>query len=319
MKGIKLVEIRSEIGAGTRGASLGIDALRVASLNAGSDFFNRYKCEKVKDQNHLLFEAIKTPSAPRIEGVRKVYEDLSKVVKSCLDEGYFPLILGADHASAGGTIAALKMKYPEKRIGVIWIDAHGDLHSPYTSPSGNVHGMPLATALNEDNLENKVKEVEQAAIEQWNAMKNIGGIAPKILAEDLIFFGVRDTEGPEKALMKKHNIKNYTVEACRAEGVDVKVKAALTNLKKCDLLYISFDVDSLDSERVSAGTGTPVPNGFMPDEVNGIIQGIVSSGKLICFEMVEVNPTLDKKGNKMAETAFKILDKTAKSIEKHLD
>ena len=319
MKQIKVIENRSEIGAGTRGASLGIDALKVASLNQKSDFFSRYTSLKVKDRNELLFQSVKTPTAIRIEGIREVYENVANAVQGVLKEENFPIVLAADHASAGGTIAGIKMAYPNKRLGVIWIDAHGDLHSPYTSPTGNVHGMPLATALNEDNVANKVKEPSEEALKHWNAMKELGGLSPKIEAEDLIFFGVRDTESPEDSLMKKKGIKNYTVAECRKKGMKLAVEEALNQLKDCDMLYISFDVDSMDSEKVSKGTGTPVPNGFMPDEALTIIKSLLESNKVSCFEMVEVNPTLDNKANSMAETAFEILNETAVSIEKQLE
>lgn len=317
-KKIKLLEIKSEIGAGTRGASMGIDALRIASLNHKSDFFNRYEEKEVRNQNHLLFEEIQTPSAIRIRGISQVYKDLSKAIVEILNEGNFPLVLAADHASAGGTIAGLKMHNPDKRIGVVWIDAHGDLHSPYTSPSGNVHGMPLATALNLDNKQAQIKEVEEAAILHWEEMKNLGGITPKILPEDLIFFGLRDTEEPENELIRRLGIKNFSVTECRTKGFDQAVQEALEKLSQCDFIYISFDVDSMDSDKVSEGTGTPVPNGFLPAEAQQIISGLIDSGKVDCFEMVEVNPTLDDKKNKMAETAFQILETTAKKIEQHI-
>lgn len=316
MDSIQLIQNKSEIGAGTRGASMGIDALRIASLNQKSNFFSRYDTVSIKDQNQLLFERNTTPSAIRVEGIRKVYNSIAEAVKTSFSSNKFPLVLAADHASAGGTIAGIKMAYPTKRLGVIWIDAHGDLHSPYTSPTGNVHGMPLATALAEDNLPCKIKEVKDEAKEHWEAMKNLGGISPKILPEDLVFFGVRDTESPERKLMDRLGIVNYKVEECREKGIAVLAKAALSQLQNCDMIYISFDVDSLDSDSVSKGTGTPVPNGFYPQEAEELIAELISSKKVACFEMVEVNPTLDNK-NTMAETAFKILDKTSVQIEKY--
>jgi arginase len=317
MKKLKLIENKSEIGAGTRGASLGIEALKVASLNQKSDFFSRYDSSIVKDENDLLFNEIKTPSAIRIKGIRKVYERLAKQVQEVLLGGDFPLVIAADHASAGGTIAGIKMAYPDKRLGVIWIDAHGDLHSPYTSPTGNVHGMPLATALAIDNEVCKVKDPEISALEDWDAMKNLGGISPKVQPQDLIFFGVRDTEEPEEELMKREGIKNFTVEECRKKGLEQAAKEAIKKLEDCDMIYVSFDVDSMDSEKVSKGTGTPVPNGFLAEEAQALIKHIILAQKVVCFEMVEVNPTLDNKGNTMAETAFKILNETAVLIEQN--
>ena len=158
--GIKFIENRSEIGAGSRGASLGVDALRIASLNVDNKFFRENEVVTIKDENHLLFEPVKFESAKRIGGIVQVFKSISSEVKSTLASGEFPFVLAADHSSAGGTIAGIKEQYPDKRLGVIWIDAHADLHSPYTSPSGNVHGMPLASAINYDNLECKVKDCD---------------------------------------------------------------------------------------------------------------------------------------------------------------
>lgn len=316
MKQLKILEQKSEIAAGTRGASLGIDALKVASLKEESQFFYKYKTKELAHQNHLLFEENRTPTAIRIAGVVEVFNSTSNGVIEVFEAGDFPLILSGDHASAGGTIAGIKSANPNKRLGVIWIDAHGDLHSPYTSPTGNIHGMPLATALAEDNLECQIKEIKDEAKDGWEALKNCQGIVPKIQAEDIVFFGVRDTEEPEDKLMTRLNIKNYTVKETKDLGVENAVKEALDRLSHCDIIYISFDVDSMDCDIVSKGTGTPVPNGYTPDEAYQIIEEIIKSGKVACFEMVEVNPCLDNKINLMAETAFAILEKTVVAIEK---
>lgn len=315
MRKIELLEMPSEIGAGTRGSSLGIDALRIAAWNIRNNYFKKYPSTKIPDENHMLYEEITTPNAIRIDGIVKIYERLSNQVKEVLGKGNFPLLLSADHASAGGTIAGIKMAYPEKRLGVIWVDAHGDLHSPYSSPSGNMHGMPLATALAEDNLERQINKVKPHTVEKWEELKNIGGISPKIKAEDLVFFGARDMEEPEKYFLKKNNVKNFTVKEVRKKGVNKAVIEAMEILKNCDIIYLSFDVDSMDCELVSHGTGTPVKNGFTPEEALNILKAVASSEKLVCFEMVEVNPTLDEKKNKMAETAFAILNKVTKTIE----
>tara|TARA_R100001015_G_C4628466_1_gene188624 strand:+ start:1762 stop:2724 length:963 start_codon:yes stop_codon:yes gene_type:complete len=309
VKELRVIENCSEIGAGTRGASLGIDALKIASLNLSSDFFAKIPSQRIEDENHLLFQTNSTPTAIRISGIAKVYERVANAVESTIKQKAFPLVLAADHASAGGTIAGIKKAYPDKRLGVIWIDAHADLHSPFTSPSGNVHGMPLATALSEDNLESKVAEPSEKALEKWEQMKSIGGIQPKLDPNDLIFYGVRDTESPEEELMQKNQIVNFTVAECRANGIAATAEKGLERLANCDLIYISFDVDSMDPDIVSYGTGTPVKNGFSPEEAQELIENLIEkSKKVCCFEMVEVNPILDNKGNHMAETAFRILE-----------
>lgn len=317
MSKIKLLEIRSEIAAGTRGSSLGSDALRVASLNKKSTYFSNYPLKLIADRNDLLWSAIDTPSAIRIEGLVEVYQNVSESVCKVLNNGDFPLVLAADHASAGGTIAGIKKAYPNKRLGVIWIDAHGDLHSPYTSPTGNMHGMPLATALGINNEECQVNQVKDLTLAKWDELKNMGGMSPKILPSDLVFFGVRDTEQPEDFLIEKHGIKNYTVAETREFGIKKAVAEALAKLTDCDILYISFDVDSMDPDVVSYGTGTPVKDGFNPGEAQEIIELLLESKKVVTFEMVEINPTLDNKCNKMAETAFEILEQTTRVIEQN--
>lgn len=317
-KEIVLLEQLSEIGAGTRGASLGVSALKVASLNKKSKFFQNHPTQSIKNCNHLLFSENSTPSAIRIDGIVEVFENTSTKVKSELSSGNFPLILAADHASAGGTIAGIKSAFPEKRLGVIWIDAHGDLHSPYTSPTGNVHGMPLATALAEDNLACQVKEVDQQSATAWEKLKTCQGISPKIKSDDIIFFGVRDTEQPEEAIIERENIKNYTVAECREKSLEVAANESLGLLSDCDIIYVSFDVDSMDCDLVSYGTGTPVKDGFSPEEVKRLMSVLLNSKKLVAFEMVEINPCLDNKQNKMAETAFEILEEAYQLIESNI-
>ncbi|HEV8082448.1 MAG TPA: arginase family protein, partial [Chitinophagaceae bacterium] len=132
MKNIKLIEVPSEIGAGTRGASLGVDAIKIAALDFMSNFFVHFPSEKIETENHLLFEPIQSPYAKRINGVLIMYERVAKAVKETILGNFFPVVLSGDHSIAGGTIAGIKAAKPKSRLGVIWIDAHADLHTPYT-------------------------------------------------------------------------------------------------------------------------------------------------------------------------------------------
>src|SRR4051812_11569712 len=161
MKNIKLIEVPSEIGAGTRGASLGVDAIKIAALDFMSNFFIHFPSEKIETQNNLLFEPIQSPYAKRIQGVVAMYERISKSVCESMKNNFFPVILSGDHSAAGGTIAGIKMAKPKSKLGVIWIDAHADLHTPYTTPSGNMHGMPLASAIAEDNSDMQVHHPDE--------------------------------------------------------------------------------------------------------------------------------------------------------------
>ena len=317
MNKIKIVKNRSDIGAGTRGADMGIDAIEIAAINAQSDFFNRYDYIDVATKNEAVYEKQNTPYAKRIGKVLEVCSHLCETVQATFKENYFPIVLSGDHSSALGTISGVKMAFPDKSIGIIWIDAHADIHSPYTTPSGNVHGMPLAAALAEDNMDRKVNEVTGDTNENWEGMKNIGGISPKITHENLVYFGVRDTEEPEEYALSKNKIRNYMVHEVRYRGLDVCVDEAIAQLKNCDFIYISFDVDSMDCDLISKGTGTPVSKGFDQDEVKQIINRIIATQKVVCIEVVEVNPCLDDKGNAMAEAAFDVINDFTKSIEKY--
>ena len=304
---IKLIKNRSDIGAGTRGSDMGIDAVEIAAINSDNNYFTRYPHVDVETHNETVYDKVKSSFAKRITHVVEQCHRVADAVKDALDEGFTPFVMSGDHSSALGTISGIKAKYPDKRLGVVWIDAHGDLHSPYTSPSGNVHGMPLSAALNEDNTDFQINPVKGQTNKEWERMKNVGIKGPKILPEDLIFFGVRDTEEPEDQLMEKLQLRNYMVHEVRYRGLEKCMKEAVNQLKDCDMIYISFDVDSMDCDLISKGTGTPVSKGFDPDEIKAIIKYLFDTKKVVCFELTEVNPLLDNKGNKMAETAFDVL------------
>jgi arginase len=314
MSDIRIVFNPSEIGAGTRGASLGLEALRIAGWNKKSSLLNELPPAIVETNNDILYEPDPNPNAHYLAQIREVYENTAEKVVPVIESGAFPLMIGADHSVAGGTIAALKKAWPESRIGVIWIDAHADLHTPYTSPSGNVHGMPLATVLGEDNTQVKANDPLPETVEEWNTIKQLWGISPKILHEDLIFYGVRDTESQEDALIARKGIRNFTVDEVRNHSISQAVNETVERLKNCDKVYISFDVDSMDPDVVSHGTGTPVPNGFTPQESVTLIKLLFEKLPVCCFEMVEINPTLDEKRNTMGETAFDILEQVVTFI-----
>ena len=284
MKNIKIIEVPSEIGAGTRGASLGIEAIKIAALDFMSNFFIHFPSEKIQTENKLLYEPIESPYAKRIKGIAAIYERMSKAVCDSMKNNFFPVVLSGDHSTSGATIAGIKMAKPKSKLGVIWIDAHADLHTPYTTPSGNVHGMPMAVSINKNN--------EDCAV----------------LPEDVVFISLRDYEKEEKHLIEKYDMKVITTKEVRSKGAENVVRAVLRYLSDCTDIYISFDVDSLDSS-ISKGTGTPVSNGLKEREAEDLISKFMQNRKVCCFEITEVNPTLDKE-NLMAEIAFNILQRS---------
>ena len=309
---LKIVEVTSELGAGTRGASTGVGAIRTAAYNSGSTFFKENPFSVVPNFNEYIFRDTDTPGAIRIEYIEKQFELIIDEIKNTLSNHEFPFVLAGDHSTAAATIAGIQQTYPEKKMGVIWVDAHGDLHSPYTSPSGNVHGMPLAIACGIDNKECSVREINAKTYKYWEKLKEMS--SNNLHPDNLVFVGVRDTEEPEDVLMEKLSIKNFLVEEVKQEGGEMIAKKTLDILQGCDMLYVSFDVDSMDPDETSYGTGTPVKNGIPVKEVMAFFEEICKSPKLVCFETVEVNPTLDNKKNAMAEVTISIIDKVSKTI-----
>jgi arginase len=312
MRKVKFVEVKSEIGAGTRGASLGVDAIKIAALDYGSSLFKKFESVEIPSENNLLFESQGSPYAKRIKGILSMYEKIGKEVSTILKSNGFPIVLAGDHSTAGGTITGIKMAFPKQRLGVIWVDAHADIHSPFTTPTGNMHGMPLAAVLDEDNSNNKMNNPDKETIDLWNKLKKLGGISPKIAYRDLVYIAVRDLEPEEQYLLKKHKVKVFTTAEVKRNGVEKIARDALAHLSNCNQIYVSFDVDSMDSS-ISKGTGTPVRNGITEKEAGSLCVRLVQNEKVCCFEVCEVNPTLDKE-NLMAENTFEILQKVVSQL-----
>lgn len=298
---------------------MGVDAIEIAAINNNNNYFDQFEHVDIDTENESIYNKVNNSFAKRIDNVLTQCKRVSNQVKVTLQENTFPIVLSGDHSSALGTISGVKAAYSRETVGVIWIDAHADIHSPYTSPSGNIHGMPLAAALSEDNLDFQINTVSRETSDLWERMKNIGVLGPKISANDVVYFGVRDTEEPEEKQIDNLGIKNYTVSEIRYRGLEKCVDEAIGKLSNCNVIYISFDVDSMDCDMISYGTGTPVKKGFDQEEVTEIMNQIITkTKKVVCVEFVEVNPLLDLKGNVMAETAFEVLDDVTKTIKETL-
>lgn len=301
---VRLIEAASEIGAGKRGASMGMSALRVAAWKNGSDLFGHAEESILRDENDVLYEDDNTPNAHHIDGLIRFESDLAYEVYKFLRSNIFPMVIGGDHSIAIGSVSGTKMAYPTERLGVVWIDAHADLHSPLTTPSGNVHGMPLSLLM---NIEKKGRNKPRVyTMDTWDRLRKIGMSGPKLLPSDLVFIALRDYEPEEEAIIREHNIKVITVEDLRKKGADAVVKETMDHLAACDRLHISFDVDSLDPS-ISIGTGTPVPNGLFLEEARALLCGFCADQKTATLDVVEINPALDT-GNAMAEAVLTVLE-----------
>jgi arginase len=313
MSRLHLIEVRSELGAGTRGASLGVDAVKIAAHDFASKFFHKMPASVVADRNDLLYGSEGSPFARYLSGVAEVISNVHETVAETLLRQDYPLILAGDHSTAAGTIAGIRKAWPDRRLGVIWIDAHADLHSPWTTPSGNLHGMALAIALGEDHRDRAVRQPDAHTVHRWHKLQGLVGASPMLHYQDLVYIALRDMEPQESQCIAQHKVKVFGVSELRRKGVERIALDALNALSSCDAIYVSFDVDSLDA-RLSQGTGTPVPGGINEREAGKLLQNLVRNPKVCCFEMVEINPTLDKE-NLMAEMAFEILVKVANAID----
>jgi arginase len=301
---LRLIEAASEIGAGKRGASMGMAALRVAAWKLGSELFGHAEESILRDENDVLYEDDTSPNAHHIDGLIRFESDLAYEVYKYLRHNVFPIVVGGDHSIAIGSVSGTKMAFPDQRVGVVWIDAHADLHTPWTTPSGNVHGMPLALLM---QIEKKGRNRPQVyTMDTWDRLRKIGVSGPKMLPADLVFIALRDYEPEEEALIKEHNIKVIRVEDIRRKGADAVVSETLAHLSLCERLHISFDVDSLDPS-ISVGTGTPVPNGLTLEEARALLSGFCADPRTATLDVVEINPALDT-NNAMAEAVLSVME-----------
>lgn len=301
---VRLIEAASEIGAGKRGASMGMSALRVAAWKNGSDLFGHAEESILRDENDVLYEDDNTPNAHHIDGLIRFESDLAYEVYKFLRSNIFPMVIGGDHSIAIGSVSGTKMAFPNERLGVIWIDAHADLHSPWTTPSGNVHGMPLSLLM---NIEKKGRNKPRVfTMDTWDRLRKIGMSGAKLQPSDLVFIALRDYEPEEEAIIKEHGIKVITVDQLRQRGAAAVAAETLAHLTACEKIHVSFDVDSLDPS-ISVGTGTPVPHGLDLEEARTLLAAFCSDPKTATLDVVEINPALDT-GNAMAEAVLTVLE-----------
>lgn len=319
VSGVAMIEVDSDLGAGKRGASEGIEFLKQAAINKQQA---RMRAENgiisldsrcVQNENQALANYQLYPHAKYIDAIYKVLERTTDLVASTLKDGLFPLVLGGDHSTAAGTIAGIKKAFPEGRLGVIWIDAHADLHSPYTTPSGNMHGMPLAMATSNDNLANQINLLDDETIKFWEKGKALGlAGAPNLDLRDLIYVTVRDTEAAEDNLIAQHQIPIISTNEVRIMGAKTVAQRCLDYLSEVDLIYVTFDVDSMDSA-ICLGTGTPVPGGIWVDEARDLNTALVQDPRVCCWEICEINPLLDTL-NTMAENSLGVFESVVDTI-----
>ena len=292
MKKIDIIGANTAFGQPRLGVDLGPDAVRYAGLVSTLKALNN----EVEDKGNIspdLKVDIETHSQEKVENLRNFTQvkefsyALAKEVDASLENGRFPLVIGGDHSLSIGSIAGVAKHYDN--LGVIWYDAHGDLNDGATSPSGNIHGMPLAVSLGLGNDE----------------LVNLYGDGAKIKHENVVLIGMRDLDDGEKEYIKENNIKLYTATDIRKLGIDTVIQEAIAYLEeKTDAIHISLDVDALDPIH-TPGTGTPVSGGLSIVDTQVTMETLNRNGKVVSMDLVEVNPLLDEK-NRTAEVAVDI-------------
>ncbi len=286
---VRLIGFPMDLGAGRRGVDMGPSALRIAGVGTLLQTLGY----KVIDSGDIDIRSpevqeVENPKLRYLSAISEACTALAKAVESSLDHGEFPLVLGGDHSMAIGTIAGIAAHCQKagKRLGVIWIDAHSDINTSETSPSGNIHGMPLAVSLGLGD----------------HALTSIGGDFIKLEAHQLVLIGLRSIDPEERSLIKKLQIEAYSMTEIDKLGMSTVIAGALASLgRRVDHLHVSFDLDSLDPS-VASGVGTPVPGGLTYREAHLLMEAIAETGTMSSFEIAEVNPILDTH-NASAEVA----------------
>ncbi len=288
-KDITIIGVPMDLGAGRRGVDMGPSAIRYANLKerleiSGYDVIDLGNLNVPTPETHK----IESEKARYLKEVLMVNKELADTVSNIINEGRFPLVLGGDHSIAIGTIAGLANH--KKNLGVLWFDAHGDLNTPETTPSGNIHGMPLAVSLGYGD----------------SNLVNIMGFVPKIKKENVVVIGARDLDKGERQLIKDMDIKVFTMHEIDRLGMANVLDEAIEYLKKItDGIHLSLDLDGLEPND-APGVGTPVTGGITYREGHLAMEMLAEADMLISAELVEVNPILDNR-NKTAEVAVGLI------------
>ncbi|MCC6720989.1 MAG: arginase [Bacteroidia bacterium] len=305
---LEIFLLSSEFGCGRRGASLGPSAVMLEDFDRNGTFFKNNKVEIINSEIEKIENGDNSKWAKNIDNIIKYGNNALIKIEKSLDNGKFPVIFSGDHSNAIATISAFKNKYYNKNIGVIWIDAHADLHSPYTTPSGNIHGMALGALLGDVYCSSKKNEINNEDFIAWKKLIELGDkkIHPKIYPSDLVYIDIRELEEAEWTDIRDNNIKYFEPDEIREKTPELIAKETLKYLANCDLIYVSFDVDSL-SPSISKGTGTSSEGGIMLEDAICMLKIFMESSKTAGIEFTEINPLADTE-NKMAKAVLKIID-----------
>lgn len=287
---ISIIGVPLDFGQSRRGVDMGPSAIRYAGAVGRIEAIGH----QVTDEGDIRVNAAERKEhgeskLKNLDEVIQANEALAKSVSAVVEAGRFPLVLGGDHSIAIGTLAGLSDKY--RNLGVIWYDAHADLNTAETSPSGNIHGMPLAASIGLGH----------------ESLVNLHSEGQKIKPGNVVIIGARSVDPGERKLIKEQGIKVYTMHEIDRDGMTAVMKDAIAYLRarEVDGVHLSLDLDGLDP-LYTPGVGTPVPGGISYRESHLAMEMLEDSGMITSAEFVEVNPILDEK-NKTADVAVGLM------------
>jgi arginase len=289
----KIIGVPMDLGAGRRGVDMGPSAIRIAGLNQAIAWLG-YEVTDAGNVHVNPPEAVTQTSmrARYLPEIAAASEELAVMVEAALEEGALPVVLGGDHSIAVGSAAGVASFYRKRRekIGIIWLDAHADSNTPETSPSGNIHGMPLAALLGHGARE----------------LTHIAGFAPKVLPEHTVIIGARSVDPGEREFIKSLGIRVYTMteldERGMAEVIEEAVEVATLNTAG---VHLTMDMDFIDPF-YAPGVGTPERGGATYRESHLAMEKIADSGRVLSVELTELNPLFDT-ANQTAQLAVELI------------
>jgi arginase len=290
---VHIIGVPLDLGGGRRGVDMGPSAFRIAGLGERIAALGR----PVIDKGDL---AVPIPETRHVgDPQRKYIDDIATVCRTLFDDargslglGALPLVLGGDHSLAAGSVAATSAFVRDRgtSFGLIWVDAHGDMNTPASTGSGNVHGMPLAALLGPEPVE----------------LATLGGVSPTIDPGHVVLIGVRNLDDKEKQRVRDSRIHVFTMKDIDRSGIAAVMEQAIALAGAgTEGLHVSFDLDVCDPG-IAPGVGTPVKGGLDYREAHMVMEMLADSGRVLALDMVEVNPTLDVR-NSTAELGTEVV------------
>ncbi len=280
-KCIDVIGFPMDLGADRRGVDMGPSAIRIAGIAEELKVLG-YDVHDLGDITivHKEHQVIVNPRLRYLDEIARTSELLALKVKISLEQGHFPLCIGGDHSMAIGSIAGVSAfcRSLGKRLGIIWIDAHPDMNTEETTPSGNIHGMAMAVSLGLGD----------------ERLTHLLGFAPKANPADCAMIGIRKIDFLEKETVKKIEIPVHSMSDIDKKGADFVIRSILDSLSHVDHVHVSFDLDSVDPS-IAAGVGTPVPGGLTYREIHLIMETVAECSCMASLDIAEVNPILDNK------------------------